>query len=145
MDPVGIVSLVATSVGLASRAVSTAQELDEFITNYRSADKSVSKLAHQLRVFAVTVDQLDELLDANAIVSDNLKGAITFALQDCDDVLKELEEHIHKVVSRNDGAKGLSFTGKMKLLWSQGAVAKEEERLHAQLQTLLLLTGFVRK
>lgn len=147
MDPVGIVGIVASSVTLAARAVTTAKELEEFIRSYRAADKSVARLANQLRVFAGTVDELDNLLDGDAIVSQHLRDCIGSSLQDCDDVLQELENDIKHVVSRKKDARGrpLAFTSKMRLLWSQGSVNKEADRLQMQLQTLLLLTSCVRQ
>ncbi|KAM5344422.1 hypothetical protein ACJ41O_012958 [Fusarium nematophilum] len=145
MEPVGVVGLVASCVGLAARAVQSARELDDFIKSYRGADRSVSKLATQLRVFALTIDELEKLLDGSTIVSDALRETIRSSIQDWGDILGELEEHVQKVVVRSDGSKGLPFAAKIRVLWSQGLVAKEEQTLNRQLQLMMLLMDIVRK
>ncbi|RSL57429.1 hypothetical protein CEP53_006459 [Fusarium sp. AF-6] len=145
MEPAGIVGLVASCVGLAARAVASAKELDDFITSYRAANKSVAKLANQLRLFAVSVEQLEKLLDGQPTVSDQLKDTIRSSMRDCDDIIRDLEEHVRKVITSNDGSKGLAFTSKIRLLWSQSSVGKEEQTLHRQLQTVMLLISLVRE
>ncbi|KAM0417067.1 hypothetical protein ACHAPT_012905 [Fusarium lateritium] len=145
MEPVGIVGLVASCVGLTARAVASAKELDDFIQCYRAANKSVAKLAHQLRLFAVSVEQLEKLMDGQPTMSDRLKDTVRSSLQDCDDIIGDLEEHVQKVVSNGDGSKGLAFASKIRLLWSQGSVGKEEQTLHRQLQTVMLLVNLVRE
>ncbi|KAM6511135.1 hypothetical protein FALCPG4_016137 [Fusarium falciforme] len=145
MEPAGIVGLVASCVGLGARAVASAKELDDFITSYRAANKSVAKLANQLRLFAVSIEQLEKLLDGQPTVSDQLKDTIRSSMRDCDDIIGDLEEHVKKVISSSDGSKGLAFTSKIRLLWSQSSVGKEEQTLHRQLQTVMLLISLVRE
>ncbi|KAL6355318.1 hypothetical protein LRP88_10904 [Fusarium phalaenopsidis] len=145
MEPAGIVGLVASCVGLGARAVASAKELDDFITSYRAANKSVAKLANQLRLFAVSVEQLEKLLDGQPTVSDQLKNTIRSSMRDCDDIIGDLEEHVKKVISSSDGSKGLALTSKIRLLWSQSSVGKEEQTLHRQLQTVMLLISLVRE
>jgi predicted nucleic acid-binding protein len=60
MDPATALALAATCTSIAHKAGSIIKDLDELVTRYKNADKSARQLAARLRMFQVTVDQLEQ-------------------------------------------------------------------------------------
>lgn len=146
MDPVTIISLVATCAGLAARMVATATSIDEFLQNYRGIDRSVASLVSKLRLFGETLTQLRLWLQQEPSVSNNLRRTIKSSVDNCSVVLEDLEEHVTKVLRlfRGGSRAGWTFGRKIKYIWSASFIAKHEERLSSQLQTVMLLINFVK-
>ncbi|KAK3314274.1 hypothetical protein B0H66DRAFT_643669 [Apodospora peruviana] len=145
MEPVSIIGLVGACVGITSRAASLANEIDDFVRIYRNGDKSIAKLANSLRIFAEAVRQLRVFLDNNPTVSDDLSSAIGSSLADCDDIVQSLEDHIRSLTPPSDHNKRMGFTSKIKHIWTRSAVSEEEQALHSQLQTVMLLVNLVKQ
>jgi len=147
MDPASIVGLVGTCAGIAAKTVSVAKDIDDFVQSYRTADKSVARLAASLRRFQAAIQQLGKLLDSSSALDDGFKREIKSSLEDCTVILEDLSGRVQGITA---GAatpsmpKSLSFSSKFKLLWNQGALAEEENRLERSLQTVMLFVGIAR-
>ncbi|KAM7201692.1 hypothetical protein V8F33_003241 [Rhypophila sp. PSN 637] len=150
MDPISIVSLVGTCAALATRVVSTAAQIDEFLESYRGADRSVASLSTTLRLFGESLTQMRSWLEKEPAVSQNLRRTIKGSVDDCETVLDDLEEHVASVLrsakarNGNSALGGLGFGRKLKHLWNANTVAKHETRLNSQVQTMMHLINFVK-
>jgi hypothetical protein len=86
---------------------------------------------------------MKEWLEREQAVSTNLREAIKGSMENCGVVLDDLEEHVAKV-RPGDGSLTLWFGKRLKHLWNADIVAKQEARLHLQLQTVMHLINFVK-
>lgn len=150
MDPITIISLVGTCASLATRVVTTASQIDEFLQNYRGADRSVASLSTTLRLFGESLTQMRSWLEQEPAVSHNLRRTIKGSVDDCEVVLDDLEEHVPSVPrSTRAGNRGstlgsLGFGRKLKHIWNANTIAKHETRLNSQVQTVMHLINFVK-
>ncbi|KAK4213091.1 ankyrin repeat-containing domain protein [Rhypophila decipiens] len=150
MDPISIVSLVGTCAALATRVVSTAAQIDEFLQSYGGADRSVASLSTTLWLFGESLTQMRSWLEKEPAVSQNLRRTIKGSVDHCETVLDDLEEHVGSVLrsakarNGNSALGGLGFGRKLKHIWNASTVAKHEARLNSQVQTVMHLINFVK-
>lgn len=153
MDPISIISLISTCASLATKVVTTAGQIDDFLKNYRGADQSVASLATTLRLFGESLTQMRLWLEREPEVSQNLRRTIRGSVDDCEVVLGDLEEHVASVLRSANRATmanpfvvggGLGFRRKLKHLWNANTIAKQEARLNSLVQTIMHLINFVK-
>ncbi|KAM7186709.1 Ankyrin repeat-containing domain protein [Naviculisporaceae sp. PSN 640] len=150
MDPITIISLVGTCASLATRVITTAGQIDDFLQSYRGADRAVASLSTTLRLFGESLTQMRSWLEKEPAVSHNLRQTIKGSVDDCEVVLDDLEEHVSSVLrSTRAGNRGstlgsLGLGRKLKHIWNANTVAKQEARLNSQMQTVMHLINFVK-
>jgi hypothetical protein len=143
MDPVAIVSLIATCASLAARTAQVANNLDDFVKIYQAVDRSISGLVTRLRLFGESLTQLQRWLASNCTVSPSLKATIQSSVQDFCVVLDNLGKHVEKV-QPSEGNDRAGLKQRLTHLWNSKNIERQERQLHSQLQTVMMLINLVK-
>lgn len=138
MDPVTAVSLAAACVTLALRAAAAASAIEAV----SGADRSVASLATTLRLFGVSLEQLNQwLAAAGAVVSADLCSAVRSSVANCEVICADLEKHVRRV---RPGDRRMGVWGRLRHLWGSNTLGEQETRLSRQLQSVMLLVNLVK-
>jgi hypothetical protein len=138
MDPLSILPLSGACKTLSVRVATAASAVEAFV----NADRAVLSLGTTLRLFEVSLEQLQSWLgNAEAVVSNRLGSAVRSAIGDCETICGDLEAHIRRV---RPNERRMSFSGRLRHLLSGDALAGQEDRLRRQLASVMLLAGLVK-
>jgi hypothetical protein len=88
MDSISILSLTGGCITVAFRVATTIELLAK-------ADRAVTSLAVKLRLIAKYLEMLEQwLAEREAVVSNDLRSAISLSIADCETILADLEAHV---------------------------------------------------
>ncbi len=100
MDGFSIASITATCRTLSHRALSATVELDEILQRSTIPipwSQKLASLSAKLEQFKKSVEDLQQKLDANAVVSGGLKRMLSAALQECDGAAAVLSKQVKRI------------------------------------------------
>lgn len=136
MDPISVVSLLGICTSITTKLVSVSRDLEELITKVRAIDRTTTQLAAQLKMFSVTVAQLQQWLANDATMSDLIKETMQSALIACNEVVTEIEDHVRRITPPDGGRLGVADT--IRALWNERTVQDYIRMVTTQFQAFNL-------
>jgi hypothetical protein len=67
MDPISILALAGTCSAISGRVVTLVDTVMGLISRYREAERSATQMANRLRLFSVTVEELEKWLPKSTV------------------------------------------------------------------------------
>ncbi|KAK3997782.1 hypothetical protein QBC44DRAFT_45574 [Cladorrhinum sp. PSN332] len=139
MDPASITGLVASCFSLLATTAKTLKGLHDLKSKYAEVETDVSHILARISTIQTSVQVLQRWIDTGPAAlhsNDQLRTTIDQALDDCVVVVSAIEKHLGRI---KYSAGLMPASGKIRHLWNEDEVAKNERGLGYQVQALTLL------
>jgi hypothetical protein len=140
MEVGAILGLIGSATAIVKAVYMTSSGLNDVLNALRNADKNITRLAAQLELFGVTIEELTIWLKQNPTLSSRLERAIRLSLNSCEVVISDLKECVTRV-KPSKGETRSGFMKKVRLLWNENAIMEHERMLSTQFQMFTVIIG----
>jgi hypothetical protein len=135
MDPVSIFSLVSACVGLTARLSSLIDSTAQLVARFRDAERSITRLTNQLRLFQATTEELQIWLKRNPSVSQRATAALRGSLSSCETFIADIEQHV-ATVQASPSTSDLGVGGRLRHAWDEAAMNQHKRNILTAMQAM---------
>lgn len=143
MDPVSLISLAASVVGISHGITKSLASLVSLQSKYTGANVTISLLIGQLTILKAALNQIATWTTSASVDAphqDQVVKDLKISLEGCNLLISLLEERISQLDTDSSGA--LNVKGRVRFLWKEQGLNEFTTHLNNQVNALnLLLTA----
>jgi hypothetical protein len=136
MEPVSILALVNTCLGITTRIGTISNQLWTLKEKYKHVERKVVLFVTQLSAINTAVIGLSEWLEGSSTHDEPIRRELKRSLDSCEIVIQVITEYLDKVQMQ---ANKMNLWNKTKFLRDEGTIMEYEGMLRGQVQALSLL------